>query len=179
MPYPSRGAIERVVAARQRLDATAADLDRRQGYAPNLHEQRDMAATAARHSQLFADLELPPPAPRPGESPRAHRVRIIRELIGRAPTQWRDANLDYAARVGQLAPIEGQVVDAAQRVAADRTRGSFRRPGALREIRRADQSGCESVEYMGDPRAWMNAFMCPVQTTVVAFTTGPGGRKLL
>jgi hypothetical protein len=57
-------------------------------------------------------------------------------------------------------------------VARDKTLGSFRKPGALREIRRADQSGQETVSFAGSPLSWMSAFMSPVVTCVEAFNTG-------
>jgi hypothetical protein len=76
------------------------------------------------------------------------------------------------AIAGGLNGIDREIVGDAQRIASNRTIGSFRRPGALREIHRVDQAGHETTEFCGSALSWMSAFMSPVVTCVEAFNTG-------
>jgi hypothetical protein len=56
--------------------------------------------------------------------------------------------------------------------------GSFRRPGALREIRREDQAGNVTVSWHGSPISWMAQFMSPTVAMVEAFGNPATGRRL-
>ncbi len=73
-----------------------------------------------------------------------------------------------AASGGLARGVEAAIVADATAVAGDKTIGSFRKRGALREIRRVDQAGHATTEFHGDPLSWMGAFMSPV-TMVEAF----------
>lgn len=57
---------------------------------------------------------------------------------------------------------------------ADRTVGSFRRPGELRVIETKTDGGAPVREYRGDPANWMTPFMAPRQM-VAAF---PGDTRV-
>jgi hypothetical protein len=144
----------------------------RLGSAPSLEQQRAMQLLAKQHKQLFEDLELNLPQPGPTDRPDHYKVALLRRLQKFSPT-FRDSDLGRLALTGGLARgIEAAIVADATAVAGDRTVGSFRRPGALREIRRTDQTGqVTEVSFAGDPRAWMSAFVSPVVTMVENFNT--------
>ena len=136
------------------------ELDRL-GRAPTLAEQREMGEFAARHRQLFADLELSVPAPAATARPIDYRAELLSKLKRFSPV-WRDSDLHRLVISGGLNDaIERGVLEDARRVAADRTVGSFRRPGALREIRRVDEAGQTEIHWYGHPVSWMTSFMSP------------------
>jgi hypothetical protein len=149
------------------------ELERLGGRAPSLEEQRAMQLMAREHRQLFEDLEMSVPQPGPTDRPGDYQVALLQRLQRFSPT-FRDSNLGRLAASGGLARgIEAAIVADATAVAGDRTIGSFRRKGHLRELRRTDQSGqVTSVLFAGDPRSWMSSFMSPVVTCVEAFNTG-------
>jgi hypothetical protein len=139
------------------------------GSGPSLEQQRAMALMAKQHQQLFQDLELNLPQLSATDRPHDFQVALLQKLQRFSPT-FRGSDLHKLARAGGLARgIEAAIVQDAQNVAGDRTIGSFRRPGALREIRRTDQAGHETVEFAGSPLSWMQSFMSPTQTCVEAF----------
>jgi hypothetical protein len=145
------------------------------GRGPTLEEQRRMADLAAEHRQLFAALELALPQPRATDRPFAYRIELLERLQRFSPS-WRDKTLGMFV-AGGFDGIERSILADARRVAADRTIGSFRRPGALREIRRADQTGQETVSWHGAPMSWMRQFMAPI-CMVEAFVDPRSGRRL-
>jgi hypothetical protein len=140
------------------------------GSGPSLEQQRQNNDLRERYSQVFQDLELSIPNPGATETPDQYRVELLSRLQSFSPT-FRDSDLRRLDASGGLAyGIQQAIVQDAQNVATDKTQGSFRRPGALREIRRTDQTGqVTSVSFAGDPRAWMSAFVSPVVTMVEAF----------
>jgi hypothetical protein len=136
--------------------------------APSLSDLREMHDAANSYRQLYSDLEMRLPDPGPTENPLFYRVKLIRPLLRHSP-DWRHAELDRLARVGQLAGVERAIVADARRVANDKRIGSFIRPGALRVIRRSN-----ITTYHGDPLAWMNQFASPTIAKVVAIGPGHG-----
>jgi hypothetical protein len=142
------------------------------GHGPSLEQQRQMADIAERHRQLFADLEMTLPQPGAQDRPRDYQVALLQKLQRFSPT-FRDSDLHRLAVSGGLARgIEAAIVADAHRIASDRTIGSFRRRGGLREIRREDQAGQVTTDFHGDPRSWMAQFTSPVIACVTAFNTG-------
>jgi hypothetical protein len=142
----------------------------RLGNAPSLEAQRSMALMAREHAQLFADLEMSVPQPGAQDRPIDYQVALLKRLQRFSPT-FRESDLGRLAASGGLARgIEAAIIGDATAAAGDRTIGSFRRKGALREIRRTDQTGqVTQVSFAGDPRSWMSAFVSPVVTMVEAF----------
>jgi hypothetical protein len=142
------------------------------GRGPSLEQQRSMALMAREHAQLFQDLEMTLPQPGAQDRPADYQVALLTKLQRFSPT-WADSNLRALSAAGGLARgIEAAIVADATAVAGDRTVGSFRKPGALREIRRTDQSGqVTEVSFAGDPRSWRSAFVSPVVTMVENFNT--------
>src|SRR5207249_4303655 len=95
---------------RSRQNRFEADLDRVQGFAPTHAEAREMADLAARHEQLFADLELgASPEPRSGESPFAYSRRLLEKLQPFSPS-YRNVRLDRIEVGGGLAPVATAIV---------------------------------------------------------------------
>jgi hypothetical protein len=126
------------------------DLERL-GHAPSLTEQREMADIADQRRQLFQDLEMSLPQPGAQDRPRDYEVALLRRLQ-RFSHSFRDSDLARLAAAGGLARgIQEAIISDASAVAGDMTVGSFRRPGALREIRRADQTGQVTISFAGDP----------------------------
>jgi hypothetical protein len=143
----------------------------RLGDAPSLQQQRQITDLAARHRQLFNDLELNMPAPAATDRPATYQLALLQRLQRFSPT-FRDTNLRNLAVAGGLAAgIERAIVEDARTVASDKTLGSFRKPGALRELRRTDEAGHQTIEFCGSPLSWMSAFMSPVVACVEAFNT--------
>jgi hypothetical protein len=143
----------------------------RLGHAPTLEQQREIADIAAQHRELFADLEMSVPQPSATDRPRDYEVALLQRLQRFSPT-FRETDLRRLARAGGLGGIDKQIVQEAGRIAGNKTIGSFRRPGELREVRRVDQSGQEEIRFYGNPLSWMAQFMSPVVTVVEAFNTG-------
>jgi hypothetical protein len=65
MPHPAAGLVEDIARVRSAQDRELARL----GRGPTVDQQREMAAFAAQHRELFADLEMTVPAPRGAASP--------------------------------------------------------------------------------------------------------------
>jgi hypothetical protein len=149
------------------------------GHGPTLEQQRSMALMGRQHRELFQDLELNLPQPSATDRPGDYQVALLSKLQRFSPT-FRDSDLRRLAASGGLARgIEAAIVQDAQNVAADKTQGSFRKPGALREIRRVDQAGHATTEFHGSPLSWMGAFMSPVVTCVEAFVNPATGRRIV
>ena len=111
------------------------------GHGPSLEQQRAMALLAREHAQLFADLEMSVPQPRAQDRPADYHLALLQKLQRFSPT-FRDSNLRAISAAGGLARgVEAAIIADARTVAEDKTQGSFRRQGALREIRRTDQTG--------------------------------------
>jgi hypothetical protein len=141
------------------------------GTGPTLEQQRAMQLLAREHRQLFADLELNLPQPGAQDRPRDYRVELLRRLQ-KFSRHFGETDLRRVAAAGGLSGIDKQIVADAHRMASDKTIGSFRRQGALREIRRTDQSGqVTEVSFAGDPLSWMSAFMPATKTMVENFNT--------
>jgi len=173
MPHPAIALADDIVRVRAEQDR---QLDRL-GRAPTLDEQREMADLAAQHRELFADLEMSVPTPRGNDTPVAYEAELLRRLQRFSPS-WRDSNLTRLATAGALGRgiVQG-IIEDAWAVASDKTVGSFRVPGALREIRRPDRAGHEIVSFAGNPLSWMGSFMAPC-TKVEGFRDQRSGRNL-
>jgi hypothetical protein len=112
------------------------------------------------------------PQPGPTDRPGDYQVALLQKLQRFSPT-FRESDLRRLAASGGLAHgIEAAIIGHAKAVASDLTVGSFRRKGALRELRRTDEAGHATVEFAGSPLSWMQSFMSPTQTCVEAFNTG-------
>lgn len=172
MPHPAAALVDDILTVRAAQDRELARL----GRGPTLNEQREMADLGAQHRELFADLEMSLPQPAADADPLGYRVELLSRLKRFSPS-WRDADLTRLAR-SALWGIEREVLADARRIAGDRTVGSFRRPGGLRELHRTDAAGHRSVEFAGSPLSWMSAFMTPVVTMVEAFVDPRTGRHI-
>jgi hypothetical protein len=115
--------------------------------------------------------------PQPGatDRPRDYQVTLLKRLQKFSPT-FRESDLRRLAASGLPRGIEAAIVADATAVAGDKTVGSFRRKGALREIRRTSQSGEVTVSFAGEPISWMSAYMSPVITMIEAINI-PGRRR--
>jgi hypothetical protein len=133
------------------------------GLTPSLDDQKQIAATAARLENLYQDLEMVLPSPAPTEDPSTYHVRLLTPLLPYT-SQYSNvpaADLRRLALVGALDGAVGrEIVRDAEATAADRTIGSFRRPGQLREIRRVE-GGYNITDYHGSPYSWLRHFMHP------------------
>jgi hypothetical protein len=150
------------------------------GSAPSLEQMRQMQVFAKQHAQLFGDLEMSVPQPGAQDRPIDYQLALLKRLQKFSPT-FRDSDLRRLAASGGLARgVEAAIVSDAKTVAGDKTVGSFRKPGALREIRREDQTGqVTSVSFAGSPLSWMQAFMPATKTVVEAFVNPATGRKIV
>src|SRR5262249_13855805 len=136
----------------------------RLGSAPSLTEQRHIEDIANSHKQLFADLELSVPTPASSDRLSDYWLKLLRPLQRFSP-DFRHADLREFVKAGSihtLTGIDAAIIEDARRVAADKTVGSFRNPGALREIRRTDMAGATTIDFHGSKRAWMTQFMSPL-----------------
>jgi hypothetical protein len=138
------------------------------GAGPSIQEMKEMSATAVSVETLFSDLEMRVPEPDPTDRPVDYEARLLQRLARFSPG-WKDTDLQRLARHGSgdaLAGIDRAVVADARRVASDKTVGSFRQPGQLREIVRESEGSPTTVDFYGDPRSWMDAFAGPVRLAV-------------
>lgn len=161
-----RSAAEEVIDAD--IQAVRRDQDsafsRLGGQAPSLEQQRLMADDARRVEHLYADLEMTLPEPGPAERPSEYKVRLLAPL--QKFSSFRSSDLPQLAFRGALKGIDDAIIREATARAADRTQGSFRRPGRLREIKRG-----VVTEFAGKtPLTWMSAFMPPVCLAVEGFS---------
>ena len=140
-------------------------LDRLHGHSPDLDQLKEMNDAANRHRELFADLEMTVPTPRPDEHPADYNVRLLTPLQ-RFSRDWRDTDLRRLALSGERAfdPFARVIRADAQRIASNRTIGSLRMPGQLRRIERPGE-----VSYHGHPLAWMSQFLSPLVLQVERF----------
>jgi len=162
--------LRQVEDLRRQQGRELAALDREQGRAPSLRDLRAINDLANEHRLLFQNLELTLPTPRADDSPRGYEVRVLSELKRHSP-KWRHVDLYPAA--GAVKAFGPEIRAAAQAVCDDVTVGSFRHPGALRKVEVTDASGRRCIEWRG-PRAFVDMFMPPVATTIVAFGDGNG-----
>jgi hypothetical protein len=153
---------------RLRQGRELAALDREQGKVPSLSDLRQINALREQHGQLMKNLELDLPTPRPDDNARRYRVRILDELKRHSP-KWRGVDISLIRSDAVVAEIVGD----AKRVCDDVTVGSFRHPDRLRRVEVTDASGRRCIEWRG-PRAFVDMFMPPVATTIVAFGDGKG-----
>jgi hypothetical protein len=162
--------VEDIHAVRNAQDRAFARLG---GTGPSLQQQRQIADDGARLRELFADLELELPKPGATDRPMDFQVRLLRPLQRFSP-DWRRTDLAQMARHGGMRGLDDGIARAiladAARVASDKTVGSFRVPGELRKIIRADQAGQESIAFHGSPLSWMRAFFPPVVACVESFS---------
>jgi hypothetical protein len=142
------------------------------GEGSSLHQLRQMENTANQFRQLYSDLEMTVPQPNPSEYPPDYRVRLLRR-IQKFSGSHHDSNLRRLHHSGGLSGIDSVIIQEAQAVANDRTRGSFRNPGALREIHRSDAGGSKYVDYFGDPLSWMRQFQPKMNVRVERITPPP------
>jgi hypothetical protein len=141
----------------------------RLGSAPTLTEQRQMTDLAARYRQLYQDLELNLIQPGAQDRPAQYQLALLQRLQKFSPT-FRSSNLRALAAAGGLARgVEAAIISDATAVASDKTIGSFRRKGALRELHRTDEAGHETISFAGEPLSWMSAFMSPTLAVVEQF----------
>src|SRR5262249_24936596 len=115
--------------------------------------------------------ELSLPQPSATDRPINYQVKLLQPLQRFSP-DWRRADVAEIVRHGNqrsLTGIDRAIIGDALRVATDKTVGSFRLPGALRAIRRVDQSGNVSTAFHGDPLSWMTQFMPAVVARVEGF----------
>jgi len=139
------------------------ELDRLHGRSPSLDALREMNDAAGHHRELYADLEMVVPQPRPSEHPADYSVRLLQQLQPFS-RDWRDADLHRLAVGGALGGIDAAIIADAQRIASNRTVGSFRQPGQLRRIVRPGE-----VRYHGHPLSWMQQFLSPIVLQVESF----------
>ena len=118
---------------------------------------------AGRHRELFGDLEMVVPQPKPAEHPSDFNIRLLQRLQPFSHT-FRQADLHRLAVGGALGGIDAAIIADAQRIASNRTVGSFRQPGQLRRIVRPGE-----VRYHGHPLSWMQQFLSPIVLQVESF----------
>jgi hypothetical protein len=72
MPHPNRAATEQLLSINQEQNRIQRELDRVQGSAPSLTEQRALKTIAYQYAPLFHDLQVSQPLAQPGEQPLAY-----------------------------------------------------------------------------------------------------------
>lgn len=87
--------------------------------------------------------------------------RRLASGLQRYSPEWRDSDL-YRLPPDAMDHAEAAILAATAAAVADKTRGDSP-TGGLREIRRADASGREIVDFAGDPLSWMNKCMWPAK----------------
>ncbi|HVB15833.1 MAG TPA: hypothetical protein VNF04_04815 [Stellaceae bacterium] len=157
---PAARVVAEIHNTRDRQDRA---LDRLHGHSPSLDALREMHDAAGRHRELFSDLEMVVPEPRPTETAADYQVRLLAPLQRFSPN-FRQADLRRLSIVGGLRGIDAAIVADAQAIASNRTVGSFRHPGQLRRIVRDGE-----VSYHGNPLAWMSQFLSPIVLQVERF----------
>jgi len=174
--HPNTLAVDRIVQVRRDLDRVEADLDRVQGSAPNLVEQRELKATADRYAPIYRDLELPQPQPQPGETPIEYRIRNARGL--RRWSSWKDGTsrtFAALAEAGGLDAAEREITETARKRADNPHLGKVGAPAELRKVDRYDEFGrhTETV-FHGNPLSWMQNFTSPIVSCLKAVGDGRG-----
>jgi hypothetical protein len=174
---PFRSAVaEDLGRARNKLDQIQNRLDDVQGRGPTNSELRQLVGHQERYDSLYAALEMGgSPPPLKGEGPVSYRCRLL-EGLQPFDDKHLQVNVHKLARLDDHAFsfMEREIMDAAQRVADNRSQGSFTTRGALREVRVKDPvSKREVIEYRGSPLTWMSQFMLPGQA-VTAILDGNG-----
>ena len=144
-------------------DRQSAELDRLHGASADLAQLKQMNDIAGRHRELFGDLEMVVPQPKPAEHPSDFNIRLLQRLQPFSP-DWRDADVARLSRGGGLGGIDAAIRADAQAIASNRTIGSLRTPGQLRRIERPGE-----VRYFGHPLSWMARFMPPLVLQVESF----------
>jgi hypothetical protein len=165
--------VEDLVRVRTRQDRLADRLPA----PPNIDRLREATDVRAQYAELFADLELTPPAPRSDGNAVGERLAHLAELQPRfAPPEWRRVDLYRAAQAEtkMLEIAEREIAGAARAKAADKSVGSLHRKGRLRPIHRTDAQGRRTTEWRGDPFDWMRMFMPATYDILEAYGTGHG-----
>jgi hypothetical protein len=165
----ARAEVGQLARRQSELEARRRDLGRP---APDIS---DLADIAERFNGAYASVGAArAPAPLPGESRFSYRRRLAGGLQHFAD-DWRHSDL-YKLPGDALDAAESAILAATEAAVADKTRGDPR-TGGLREIRRADRSGRQVVDFAGPPLSWMQAFMSPAKA-VRAFRNPSTGASL-
>jgi hypothetical protein len=161
--------------ARNVMDRVENRLNDLQGAPPSNDELRQLVAHQERYDSLYAALECGgSPPPLKGEGPVSYRCRLLEGL--QPFSKHKSVNINRLARVDSdaFSLFEREIMSDAERVASDRSVGSFTNRGELREVRVKDPiSKRETIEYRGSPLSWMSQFMLPGQC-VTAVLDGNG-----
>jgi hypothetical protein len=172
-----RGALaEDLGRARNVMDRVENRLNDLQGTPPTNDELRQLVAAQERYDSIYAALECGgSPPPLKGEGPVAYRARLL-EGLQPFSEKHKSVNIHRLSRVDSdaFSLFETAIMSDAERVASDRSVGSFANRGELREVRVKDPvSKRETIEYRGSPSVWMRAFQPPAQC-VTQFLDGNG-----
>lgn len=136
------------------LEARRRDLAR-----PSPPDISELADIAARFDDAYRTLGAGgAPAPLPSEGRFSYRRRLAGGLQQFSP-EWRDSDL-YRLPSEVMGDAEAAILAATAAAVADRTLGDPR-TGGLREVRVANRSGREVIEWAGDPRTRLNQYMAP------------------
>jgi hypothetical protein len=176
MPHPQAATAQKILSVNRELNRVEAELDRVQGAAPDLHQQREIKATADRFEPLYKDLGLSQPQPRADEDPLAFQIRNLSGLKRWAP-DWKDATsrkFAVFAECGSLPDVEAEILQAARRRADDPELGVVGAPHELRKVDRRDEHGNVVTTFHGSPLSWMAQFMTPVVSCLKAVSDGKG-----
>jgi hypothetical protein len=172
----SRDEVARLARRQSEIASRQRDLSR----APA--DPLDLTEVQGRYDAAYASVGAGgAPAPLPGESRFSYRRRLAGGLQHFAD-EWRNSDL-YHLPGDAMAAAETAILAAAEAAVADKTRGDGK--GGLREIRRADRSGHEVVEFAGSPLSWMRTFMNQAQAVrsfrnpVTGAALRPGARRSL
>ena len=148
------------VAERARIDQENAELRRRLEAAEKRltrevpPEERDqIIATKARFDGVMAAFGKEAPDPTPGMSALEYRRRRAAEAAEVTPMK---GSQFYGLESPALAKVEDAVYADAQRALTHTAR---ERPGVLVAQKSRDAGGREITKFVGDPLAWMWAFM--------------------
>jgi hypothetical protein len=135
-----------------RLDAIEAKLPK----ALTDADREAFSGAQAKADAVYAQHGMTAPRPLDGETVDAYRVRLLRPMQKHS-AMFKDANLDVA-RVdsAMLTPVETQIFADAVRAARDPSTVAV---GTLRERHGTTHAGHKFIDFDGQPRAWMNAFM--------------------
>lgn len=171
----ARSDIEQIARRESELESRRRDLSEP---APDVS---DVADIAARFDDAYASVGAGgAPAPLAGESRFSYRRRLAGGLQQYSP-EWRGSDL-YRLPRDVMDAAEAAILAATSAAVADRTRGDPR-TGGLREIRVADRSGREVIDWAGNPLSWMQAFMLPAKAVRrfkdprTGATLRPGARR--
>lgn len=150
------GAIDLVASLERRQSALAARADDLMRPPPSPDE---LVTIQQRYDPAYRSLGTDgAPPPLVGESSATYRARLASDLQPYGTT-WRDADLYGLAGADALAPIEATILAEVSATVDDRGLGDFDHPARLRRVDSIDpETGRRSIEWRGDPSAWMNTF---------------------